>query len=72
MHKIIQLISNFFNHKNISPSIKVHAHWMNLVKTQIIQKVQSFEIFKKRATKQRTHFFNNLTKKNYVQWVQNV
>jgi hypothetical protein len=65
MHKIIQLISNFFNNKNMSFSMKVHVHSVNLMKNQIIQKFQSLEIFKDRVTKQRTHFFNDLAKKKF-------
>jgi hypothetical protein len=30
------------------PSMKIHVHWMNLMKNQIIQKFQSLEILKKR------------------------
>ncbi len=44
------------------PSMKLHVHWINLMKNQIIQKCQSFEILKERATRQRTHFVNHLTK----------
>jgi hypothetical protein len=55
MHKIIQLISNFLYNENIPPSMKVHVHKMNLMKNQIIQKFQSFEILKERAT--RNFFF---------------
>jgi hypothetical protein len=43
--------------------MKVHVHWMNLMKNQIIKKIQSLEILKERAAKQRTHFFNHLIKK---------
>ncbi len=43
--------------------MKVHVHWMNLMKNQIIQKFQSLEILKERATRQRTHFVNYLIKK---------
>jgi hypothetical protein len=46
----------------MSPSMKVHVHWVNFIKNQIIQKFQSFEILKERATRQRTHFFNHLAK----------
>ncbi len=46
--KIIQLISICLYNKNMSPSMKVHVHWVNLMKNQIIQKFQSFEIKKKR------------------------
>jgi hypothetical protein len=36
--------------------MKVHVHWINLMKNQIIQKCQSLEILK-----ERTHFLNHLT-----------
>jgi len=45
------------------PFTKVHVHWMNLMRNQIIQKFQSFEILKKRDARQRTHFLNHLIKK---------
>jgi hypothetical protein len=70
MHKVIQLISIFLYNKNMPPSMKVHVHWMNVMKNQIIQKCQNLEILKERVAKQKTHFFNHLTK-NYVQWAQN-
>ncbi len=69
MHKVIQLISIFLYNKNMPPSMKVHVHWMNVMKNQIIQKCQNLEILKERVAKQKTHFFNHLTK-NYVQWAQ--
>jgi uncharacterized protein YydD (DUF2326 family) len=47
------------------PSMKIHVHWMNLMKNQIIQKFQSFEIFKRRAANERTHFLNHLIKKMF-------
>jgi len=47
------------------PFMKVHVHWMNFMKNQIIQQFQSFEILKERATTQRTHLKNHLIK-NYV------
>ncbi len=43
--------------------MKVHVHWMNLMKNQIVQKCQSLEILKERVTRERTHFFNHLIKK---------
>ncbi len=43
--------------------MKVHVHWMNLMKNQIIQKFESLEILKERATRQRTHFKKHLIKK---------
>jgi len=71
MHKVIQMISNFLYNKNMPPSMKVHVHWMNLMKNQIKQKFQNLENFKERAIRQRIHFQNHLIR-NYVQWVQNV
>jgi len=53
------------------PSMKLHVHWMTLIKNQIIQKFQSFEILKEKVTRHMIHFLNHLIK-NYVQWVQNV
>jgi hypothetical protein len=47
----------------MSPSMKIHVHWMNLMKNQIIQKFQDYEIWKERVVRQRTHFFDHLTKK---------
>jgi hypothetical protein len=60
----------------MTPSMKVHVHWMNLMKNQIIQKFQSLQILKKKGCKakdsrQRIHFLNHLIKNNF-QWVQNV
>ncbi len=52
-------------------SMKIHVHWMNLMKNQIIQNFQSFEILNKKATRPRIHLKNHSIKKN-VQWVQNV
>jgi len=40
----------------MSPSMKIHVHWVDLMKNQIIQKFQSLEILKERATNQRIHF----------------
>jgi hypothetical protein len=34
MYKIVQLISNFLYYKNLPPSMKIHVHWMNLMKNQ--------------------------------------
>jgi hypothetical protein len=46
----------------MSPSMKVHVHWVNLMKKKIIQKCQSIKILKEKATKQRTHFLNHFAK----------
>jgi hypothetical protein len=48
MHKIIQLISKNLYNKNMSPFMKVHVHWMNLMKNQIEQKFKVLKFFKKR------------------------
>jgi hypothetical protein len=53
------------------PFMKVHVHWVDLMKNQIIKKFQSLEILKERATNQKDSFFNHLAK-TIVQWVQNV
>ncbi len=62
-YKIIQLISKFLYNKNMPPSMKVHVHWMNLMKNQIIQKFQNLKILKEKVARQRTHFLNHLIKK---------
>jgi hypothetical protein len=51
--------------------MKVHVHWVDLMKNQIIQKFQILKILKERATNQRIHFLT-IWQKQYVQWVQNV
>jgi hypothetical protein len=43
--------------------MKISVYWMNLMKNQIIKKLQSLKILKERATRQMTHFFNDLAKK---------
>jgi hypothetical protein len=48
MHKVIQLILNFLYNKNVPPSMKIHVHWMNLMKNQIKQKFHGLEILKER------------------------
>ncbi len=53
---------NFSYNKNMPPPMKVHVHWMNLMKNQIIKKFQSLENLKERASKQRIHFLNHLIK----------
>jgi hypothetical protein len=62
MHKVIQFISNFLYNKTMIPSMKVNIHWMNFMKNQNIKKLHSLEILKERATRQRIHFLNHLTK----------
>jgi len=37
--------------------MKVHVHWMKLMKHQIKQKCQTREILKQRAIRQRIGFF---------------
>jgi len=41
MHKVIQLISKKLYNKNMPLSMKIYVHYMNLMKNQIIQKIQS-------------------------------
>jgi hypothetical protein len=53
MHKVIQLISNFLYNKNMPFSMKIHVHWMNLMKNQII----------KRGFKTKDSFFKPFDKK---------
>jgi len=43
MHKVIQLISIILYNKKMPLFMKVHVHWMNLMKNQIIQKFQNLE-----------------------------
>jgi hypothetical protein len=52
--------------------MKVHVHWMNLMKNQILQNFQSLEILKERVARARVIFLKTIWQKYYVQWVQNV
>jgi hypothetical protein len=52
----------FLYNKNIPPCMKVHVHYMNLMKNQIIQKFQNLEILKERVVRQMINFFNHLIK----------
>jgi hypothetical protein len=45
------------------PSMKVHVHWMNLMKIQIIKKFQSLKILREKTTRQKIHLKNHLIKK---------
>jgi hypothetical protein len=46
--------------------MKVHVHWIKLMKNQIIQKFQSVEILKENVTSwQRIRFVNHLIKNYY-------
>ncbi len=63
MHTVIQLISNSLYNKIMPLSMKIHVHWMNLMKNQIIQKFQSFNTLKEMVARQRTHLKNHLMKK---------
>ncbi len=47
-------MSMFLYNKNMPPFMKVHVHWMNLMKNQIIENFQSLEILKERVARQRT------------------
>ncbi len=46
--------------------MKIHVHWMNLMKNQIVQKFEGM------GYKANDSFLKPFDKKNYVQWVQNV
>jgi hypothetical protein len=56
MYKVIKLISIFLHNKNMSPFMKIHVHWVNLMKNQIKQKFQSFEILKEKGYKAKDSF----------------
>ncbi len=49
--------------KNMPLFMKVHVHWMNLMKYQLKLFLQSLEILKERVARQRIHFSNHLIKK---------
>jgi hypothetical protein len=61
-----------FVQQKFVPFYEAHVQWMNLMKNQIIQKLQSLEILKERVGKQRTHFFNHLAKTLCSMFVQSV
>jgi len=63
MHKVIQLILDFLYNKNMALSMKIHVHYVNLMKKEIRQKFQSFETLKEKAYRKMIHFLNHLTKK---------
>jgi len=71
MHKIIQFISKKLYNKNMPLSMKVHVHWMNLMKNQIIQKFKSWN-FEKKGFKAKDLFFKPFDIKKNVKWVKNV
>jgi hypothetical protein len=56
MHKVIQSILNFLYNKKMPLFMKIHVHKMNLMKNQILQKNQNFEILKKRLQGERLIF----------------
>jgi len=44
--------------------MKVHVHWMDLMKNQIKQKIQSFQILKEKVPRQKKNsFLNHLIRK---------
>jgi hypothetical protein len=43
--------------------MKVPVHWVNLMKNQILQKIQSLEILKERVTRPRIIFLKPFGKK---------
>ncbi len=50
----------FLCNKNMSPSMKIHVQYVNLMKNQIIRKIQSFEILRETTTRQKNLFFSHL------------
>ncbi len=56
MHEVIQLILNFLYNKNMFLSMKIHVHWVKLVKNQIIKKFPNLQILKEKASRQMIHF----------------
>jgi hypothetical protein len=71
---IIQLISNFLYNNNMPLSMKVHVHYMNLMKNQFIQKFQSLKFWKKRPqgrgfiSKTILHFYFILMSSKCLVW----
>jgi hypothetical protein len=59
MHKVIQFFSIFFYKENMPRSMKIHVHRMNLMKNQIIKKIQNLEILKERVARQKKLIFKN-------------
>jgi hypothetical protein len=51
-----------FVQQNMSPSMKVDVHWVNLMKSLIIEKFQNLIFLQENVAKQRTHFLNHLAK----------
>jgi len=56
------LISNFLYNKNVPPSMKVHIHWMNLMKKQSNKNFKVFK-FSKKGCKTKNSFFRPFNKK---------
>jgi hypothetical protein len=52
----MQLISIFLYNETMPPFMKVHVHWVKLMKNQIIQKFQSLKMLKERVARQKIHF----------------
>jgi hypothetical protein len=47
MHKIIQLISNFFDYNNMVFSMKVYVQYMNSMKTKLYKNFKIFKFWRK-------------------------
>jgi hypothetical protein len=60
MHKMMQLISNFFNRKNMLPFIQLYVCYVNFMKKKITWKFQSLEILKQRDAREMILLLNNL------------
>jgi hypothetical protein len=63
MHKVIQLKSNLFYNKNMPAFIKVHVHWMNLIKKLNHTKISKCWNFDGKGYKINGSFFKQFDKK---------
>jgi len=64
MHKIIHTISKKMYNINMSPSMKVHVHWVNLMKKSNHTKILKSWNFERKGYKTKDSFFNHLAKKS--------
>jgi hypothetical protein len=62
MNKVIQLIWIFLYNKNMPLFMKVHVHWMNLMKNQLY-KLSKFWNFERKGYKENDSFFLPFNKK---------
>ncbi len=65
MHKVIQLISIFLYDKNMFYSVKVHVHWVNLMKNSNHTKNSKSCNFERNGCKAKDSFCEPLSKKMF-------